>query len=165
VTIGALPAVVSYSSPTQLNLQIPPGLPSGPALLTLNNGQANAFPIDVNIDPPPAGFSAIQSSTGAYIDSTQAAYQGETLILTMNNFAPSGSNIALSQVQIGLAGVIHPALAVTQVGSVWQIAFQIGPNDPVGASDVLIVYLNGLSSLPATIQVLPATGQALPSVH
>ena len=157
ITIGGVIATVLYSSPTQINLIVPSGLLPGPAILTLSNGQATAFPITVNIDPPPAGFGAVQSgTTGAYIDSTQPAYQGEPLIATMVNFAPAGSNIALSQVQVSLGGVIHPALKVAAYGAIWQVTFQIGPNDPTGAAETLIVYLNGLSSLPATIQVAAA---------
>jgi len=157
ITIGGTIATVLYSSPTQINLIVPAGLSPGPAILTLSNAQSIAFPITVNIDPPPAGFGAVQSAAnGAYIDSSQPAYQGETLIATMVNFAPAGSNIALSQVQIGLGGVIHPALKIAAYGAIWQVTFQIGPNDPIGAAETLIVYLNGLSSLPATIQVAAA---------
>ncbi len=161
VTIGGQPVNILYSSPNQLNLALPAGLTPGPAVMTLNNGQQNAFPVEVNIDPPPAGFGGVQSGVnGAYIDSTQPAYQGEILIATMVNFAPAGSTIANSQVQVTLGGVTHPALKVAEYGAIWQVTFQIGPNDPVGSAETLMVYLNGLSSLPATIQVLPAPSTA-----
>jgi uncharacterized protein (TIGR03437 family) len=157
ISIGGLAAVLTYVSPNQINLQIP-ALPPGPAVLLLNNGLSSAFPVEVNIDPLPAAFNAVQDSTGAYIYSAQPAYQGETLIATMSNFAPPGSKIAPQNVQVGLGGVIYPATQVTGIDSVWQVSFQIPADAPVGRAEVLVVFLNGQGSVPAIIQVAKPDG-------
>jgi uncharacterized protein (TIGR03437 family) len=158
ITLGGLPATLTFWSPAQINLQIPPGLAPGKAILRLNNGEFNAFPVEVNIDPV-AVFNAVQdTTTGAYIYSAQPAYQGEPLTATLSNFAPAGSNIPLSSVQVGLDGVMYPATQVTQIGSVWQVGFQVGANAPTGQAEVLVVFLNGQGSVPAIIQVAKPDG-------
>jgi uncharacterized protein (TIGR03437 family) len=159
VTIGGQPVTVLYASPTQLNLQLPATLTPGPSTLTLNNGFAAAFPITVNIDSLPAGINAIQITPGgAYIQTSNPAQQGQTLIVTLNNFAPSGTIIDPSRVQVGVGGVLHSVSSVTQAGNVYQVTFALNASTPVGPSEQLIVYLDGRSSYPATIPVTPPTG-------
>ncbi len=153
VLIGGLNATLLYASPGQINLVVPTGLTPGPAILKLNNGAANAYPIVVNIDTPPADIEAVQNSTGAYISATQAAHPGDTLIVTLSNFAPAGSSITLSQAQVGVGGVSYTPTQIVQAGPVWQVAFVLDARVPLGASEPLIVYLNGRSSLPANIPV------------
>lgn len=157
ILIGGQPATILYASPGQINLVIPPGLAPGPAILQLGNGAQNAYPLVVNIDTPPAGIDAIQNSTGAYIYSAQAAQPGETLIVTLSNFAAAGSTIAPSQVQVSVGGVSYTPTQIVQAGTVWQVTFVLGSSVPLGASEPLIVYLNGRSSLPANIPIVAAS--------
>ncbi len=157
IVIGGQPATILYASPGQINLVIPPGLAPGPAILQLSNGAANAYPVLVNIDTPPAGIDAIQNSTGAYIYSALAAQPGETLIVTLSNFAPAGSTIALNQVQVSVGGVSYTPTQIAQAGSVWQVTFVLDSRVPLGTSEPFVVYLNGRSSLPANIPVVAAS--------
>jgi uncharacterized protein (TIGR03437 family) len=162
ITIGGQPAVILYAAPTQINLQIPAGLPSGPAIMTLNNGLQDAFPVTVNVDTPPAAIAAIQDSTNAYISGANPAQEGVVLIITLTNFAPAGETINPNRVQIGVGGVNHNASSVTEtlVGSAnySQVTFQLNPNDPVGPAEPLIVYLDGRSSYPVSIPLANPDG-------
>jgi hypothetical protein len=159
ITIENQPVTVLYSSPSQLNLQLPSTLTPGPALLTLNNGALAAFPIGVGIANLPAGIDAVQKSNGGYIDATSPAHQGDTLIVTLSNFAPPGMNIATNRVQVSVGGVSHSVLSpIVSVGAYYQVYFTLNPNDPVGQSEQLIVYLDGASSYPATIPVAYPNG-------
>ncbi len=159
ITIGGQVAGVIYSSATQINLQIPPGLSPGPAILTLNNGTATSWPVLVNIDTPPAGINAIQTGSGAYIDSTHPARQGDLLIVSLSNFAPNGVSIDPSRVQVGVAGVSHNPLSVTMpVAGLYQVSFLLNSGDKVGQTEQLVVYLDGRSSYPATIPVANPDG-------
>ena len=158
VTIGGQAANVIYASPTQINLQIPGGLPSGPTVLALNNGALSAYPVEVNIDVAPAGINAIQNISGGYIDSTHAAHPGDQLIVTLSNFAPGGA-IAANRVQVGVGGTMHSVSSVTlPVAGICQVAFQLNPNEAEGPAQQLVVYLDGRSSLPASIPVANPDG-------
>lgn len=154
VTVAGQPVSVLYASATQLNLQLPSTLTPGPALFTLNNGVMNAYPITVTIANLPAGIAAIQNISGAYIDSSNAAQQSDGLIVTLTNFAPQGTTINPSQVSVSVGGVSLTPYQVIAAGSVYQVWFNMNANVPTG-SDQLIVYLNGNSSYPASIMVVP----------
>jgi hypothetical protein len=155
VSIDGQAVTLLYSSPTQLNLQLPATLIPGPAIMTVNNGVMPVFPITVNIDTLPAGINAIQNATtGAYINATSAAHQGDSLIVSLNNFAPQGTNIDPSRVQVSVGGVSHPATLVTAVGALYQVTFQLNANDAVEQIAQLVVYLDGRSSYPAAIPVV-----------
>ena len=120
--------------------------------MTLNNGTANAYPVVVNIDTVPAGINAIQNAAGNYITSTAPAHQGDLLIVSLSNFGPGN-------VQVGVGGVLHNALQVTQpIPGLYQVGFLLNANEQVGQAQQLVVYLNGRSSYPATIPVATPSG-------
>ena len=159
ITIGGQPVGVLYASPGQINLQIPPGLNAGPAILTLNSGTTNAYPVLVNIDTLPAGINAIQNASGGYIGSASPAHQGDLLIVSLSNFAPSGLNVSTGNVQVGVGGVLHNVIQVSSpVAGLYQVSFLLNANEQVGQSQRLIVYLNGRSSYPASIPVAQTNG-------
>jgi uncharacterized protein (TIGR03437 family) len=157
VTVAGEQATILSASPGQIKLRIPADLPPGLAALIVNNGNQTAFPLDINIDTPPAAIAAIQDSNGNYIYSANAAQTGETLIVTLTNFAAAGATIDPSRVQIAVGGVNHSVTKITEVlvGKVnySQITFQLNADDPVGQQEPFIVYLDGRSSYPAVIPV------------
>jgi uncharacterized protein (TIGR03437 family) len=54
ITVNGLPAQVLFASANQVNFVMPAGLSAGPAILKLNNGSVDAYPVVVSIDPVPA---------------------------------------------------------------------------------------------------------------
>jgi uncharacterized protein (TIGR03437 family) len=161
LTFNGQTATLLYSSPTQINLQIPQNLAAGPATMNLNNGVANAYPVVVNIDTQPAAIAGVQDSSGAYIDAANPATQGDLLIVTLSNFAPAESTIAPSRVQISVGGTLHNPLPnpITQAApGYYQVSFLLNANEAVGQAQQLIVYLDGRSSYPAAIPVANANG-------
>jgi uncharacterized protein (TIGR03437 family) len=158
VKFGGQAANILYSSPTQINLQIPAGLASGTTLMNLNNGAQNAYPLDVNIDTQPASITGIQNSSAASIGASLPAQQGDLLVVSLTGFAPDGTSIAPGQVQVGVAGLLHQVLTATQSApGVFQVSFLLNQNEPAGNAQSLIVYLNGRSSYPVTIPVVAST--------
>ena len=153
IAVAGQPVTVLYASASQLNLQLPSTLTPGPAILTLNNGALDAFPITVTVANLPAGINAIQNSTGAYIDATSPAHLGDTLIVTLSNFAAPGTSLDTSRVQVSVGGVSHSVTQITQAGDVYQVWFVLDPKDPAGQSEQVVVYLDGASSYPASIPV------------
>jgi len=147
-------AAILYSSPTQINLQIPGDIPVGPASLNLFNGIMNAYPLTVNVDTPPATITGIVNTAGNLIGSVFPASQGDLLTVSLSGFAPDGTSIAPSQVQIGVNGVMHPAISVTQsTPGIFQVNFQLSSTEPTGAAQQVVVYLSGRSSYPVTIPI------------
>jgi uncharacterized protein (TIGR03437 family) len=158
VTVAGQAVGVVYSSASQINLLLPSNLTPGPAILTLNNGVAAAFPVTISIDTLPAGINAIQNSSGTYIDATHPARQGDLIIVTLSNFAAPGTSVNLSRVAVSVGGVSHPIIQINQAGTTYQVGFLLNANDPVGQSEQLIVYLDGRSSYPASIPVAHQNG-------
>jgi uncharacterized protein (TIGR03437 family) len=154
ISIGGQAATILYASPSQINLQIPAGLLPGPTTLLVNNGLLPGLPITVNIDTPPADIAAVQNSAGAYIYGASPAHPGDVLIVTLTGFGQPGATVAAGAVQVGVGGISHAATQITQVGEYTQVTFQLNPNDPVGQSEQLVIYLNGRSSYPALIPVV-----------
>jgi uncharacterized protein (TIGR03437 family) len=154
ITIGGQTAAVVSASATQVTFQIPSSLASGPATLLLNNGTTTAYPVLVNIDTPPAGINAIQNALGNYITSTSVAHPGDELIVSLSNFAPDGQTIPAGTVQVGVGGVMHSVLTITNpVSGLYQVSFLLNANEQTGPAQPLVVYFNGRSSYPATIPV------------
>ena len=153
--IAGEPALILYASPGQINFQIPSDLPPGPALLELNNSDVSAWPVLVNIDTPPAGIGAIQKTSGAYVYTGHPAQLGDTLIVSLDNFAPANTAIAPESVQIGVAGVLRSATKVTApTPTLFQIYFPLTASDATGSSVQVVVYYKGRSSYPAHIPIV-----------
>lgn len=151
LTVGGEPAQILYASSSQINFQIPSDLPPGPALLQAQG----AYPVLVNIDTPPAGVDAIQETSGAYIYSAHPAQLGDTLIISLNNFAPASATIPPDTVQIGVGGVLRSATKVVSATPTdFQVFFPLTASDATGSSVQVVVYYKGRSSYPAQIPIV-----------
>jgi uncharacterized protein (TIGR03437 family) len=158
VRFGGQAATILYSSPGQINLQIPAGLTPGATLMSLYNGAQNAYPLDVNIDTQPASIVGIGNSSAAVIGASLPAEQGDLLVLSLTGFAPDGTLIAPGEVQVGVAGLLHKVLTVKQSApGVFEVSFLLNQNEPAGNAQSLIVYLDGRSSYPVTVPVIDST--------
>jgi uncharacterized protein (TIGR03437 family) len=151
LTVGGEPAQILYASSSQINFQIPSDLPPGPAVLQAQG----AYPVLVNIDSPPAGIDAIQETSGAYVYAAHPAQLGETLIVSLSNFAPSNATIAPGRVQIGVGGVLRSATRVfAATPTDFQVFFPLTASDVTGSAVQVVVYLDGRSSYPAQIPIV-----------
>jgi uncharacterized protein (TIGR03437 family) len=159
VTINGEAAFLLYSSPTQINLQIPSDIPSGPALLNVYNGALNAYTLVVNIDTQPATIAGISDNTGNAVGTSNPAVQGGLLTVSLSGFAPDNLTIDPSRVQVGVAGATHQVLTVTQsTPGIYQVGFLLAPDETPGQNQSLIVYLDGRSSYPVAIPLTTPDG-------
>ncbi len=158
VTLGGQPVSLISATASQLTLQIPPVLPVGPAILTLNNGAANAWPVAVNVDNPPATIVSVQNAAGVPLDTTHAVRPGDLVTVTLSGFAPAAPAIAPGSVQVSVGGALYTPFQLTPVSAVWQVTFVLDASVPPGTADQLVVYLNGMSSLPSTMPVTLPNG-------
>ena len=153
--VGGEPVQILYASGNQINFQLPSDLPPGPALLELNNNASSAYPVLVNIDTPPAGIGAIQETSGAYVYSAHPAQLGDTLIVSLNNFAPGNASISPDHVQVSVGGVLRSATkVVAATPTIYQIWFPVTASDLTGSSVQVVVYYKGRSSYPAQIPIV-----------
>ena len=164
ITIGGQPVSILFASASQVNLQIPAGLQPGPAVLTLNNGSQSSYPVAINIDSVPAAIGGVQNVNGGYVTATSPAHPGDYLTVSLTGFAPAGSVVATSRVQIAVGGTIHNAIQVISPATgLYQVSFSLNVNEQLGASQQLVVYLDGRSSYPAAIPIANASGSFAPT--
>ena len=109
VTVGGTAAYIAYVSPAQVNIQIPDGVPSGPANIVLSYQRQSSAPAQFTINSTEPGFyaptnlnvngkqyiGAVHSATGALVNGgnipglpTAPAQPGETLIFYGTGFGP-----------------------------------------------------------------------------
>jgi len=158
VTFNGEAAQILYSSPTQINLQIPADLAPGPCEMQVVTSLGTSFPLTVDIDTQPAAIASVVDSAGAAIGASSPALPGGLVTLSLTGFAPDGTAISPNRVQVSVNGVQHPAFTVQQSGpGVYQVSFVLNADEAAGDAQSVIVYLNGRSSYPATISVAAAT--------
>jgi hypothetical protein len=163
LTVGAKAATIVQATETLMTFQLPAALPPGPAVLTFNNGAADAFPLLISIDTPPATIRQVLNSNGVPISLGTPARQGEVLGLVVDGFFPTTGTLALERTSVSVGGVAYVPLSATPLtGNTWQLNLIVSAAAPVGSTQPLIVYLDGRSSYPATISLARADGSLLP---
>jgi uncharacterized protein (TIGR03437 family) len=157
VTFNGEAAQILYSSPTQINLQIPGDLAPGLCELKVVSSAASSFPLTVNIDTQPAAIASIVDTAGIAIGAATPAIPSGLLTIILTGFAPDGTAISPDRVKVSVNGLEHPAFTVQQSApGVYQVAFLLNTDEPGGDGQSVIVYLDGRSSYPATISVAGA---------
>ncbi len=144
--------MVLFASATQVNLQIPAGLPAGTATMVLANALGTSYPVDVTISAAPSTIAGMLNTSGVSIDATHPAHAGDTITLLVSNFADPTISVATSRVQIAINGSSAPALIVVPYGTnLFQIQTII-PAVPSGSQSIA-VYLDGRISAQGTIVI------------
>jgi len=157
ITIGDQPVSILYASATQINLVIPAALKPGPAILKLNNGADNAYPVVVSIDPAPPVITTIQNNAKANVDTAHAANPGDTLSLLVTGLAAAGSTVDPHRVHVTVGGLDMPATTVSPAsGATYQVQFSLDPSVTSGARISVTVTIDGSTSLPVYIAINPA---------
>jgi uncharacterized protein (TIGR03437 family) len=152
VTINGNPVAILSATANSVTMQLPSNLSTGAAILALNNGATNSFPVAVNIAPPPATITSIQNAGGSAITAVNPISGGNVVNLYLSGFASSSTAINGSQVTINVGGVNHTAVLVQPVaGGLFEVTFVLSNLVPAGSQTPIVVYLNGNSSYASTI--------------
>jgi uncharacterized protein (TIGR03437 family) len=145
VTIGGLPAAISYISPTQLNVQAPATGKTGPVIVVVNNNLATSPPVNADLRRNAPGLfvfspgggkypaALVVSSDGAtaYLGpaglfgtalATRPARPGEILVLYATGLGPTDPPVTPGLVFSGAARTTDP-VAVTLGGMDAPVAF------------------------------------------
>jgi uncharacterized protein (TIGR03437 family) len=160
ITINGQAANILTASTTQINLVIPASLKPGPAILKLNNGTTNAYPVVISIDPVPPVITAVQNASHANISGSNAPLPGDKLTLVVNGLAAAGASVDPSRVHVTVGGLDIRVAIVSQVSNTatYQVQFTLDPAVTTGAKVPVTVSIDGRTSLPVYIPINPAPG-------
>ncbi len=150
VTVGDQPATLLAATESQVTIQVPEGLPLGPAIMRLQAGAAVAQPIVVMIEPPPPAILSVGDKAFVTL--------GEVVTVTASGFGDSSQEILTSRVSISVGGVRHPAIAVTSVAGqpgVYQVQFVLSDHVTPGEQVPLTLTFDGRLSSAVAIVVSP----------
>ena len=151
VTLNDVPVQLLAVSASQVTFQVPANFPTGPAILRLNNGAADAYAVEVQIDIAPAVILAVSSQSGQslLVGSTGL---GDTLNITVGGVDPAVMNMP-GRVQVTISGVPMQILHIAQTPD-GQFEITITVTQSFGGSHVpLAVVVDGSASVPVTLTV------------
>ena len=183
VTIGGQPAYVSYISPTQVNVQVPTTIASGPQRVIVTSPNGSSLPYILSLGPLEPGFFAppqinlggLQYVWGQLSDGSVAlpatasvtgvasrpAKAGETMVLYGVGFGPVTPSIPAGQIT-GVSNQLAEAFHV-QFGGVPATAIAYAGLAPglVGLYQVNVTVPNvgAGDAIPITFTIANATGQ------
>lgn len=154
VTFNGVPAAVLYFSPSQINVQLPANLPSGPVQMVVSNGQASSLPVDVSIDATPATIVSVLSPSGTLNDAGHTVKAGDIVMVLLSNFADPSTSVAPARVQLMIGNTPQPAYLVAPYmnSGLFQVE-TIVPNGVAPGAQNLVVYLDGKASTVGTIYI------------
>ncbi len=158
VTLNGEAVAVLSATATTMAIRIPKDLALGPAILRLNNGTLNAYPVVVGIDPAPPIVYAVQNSSAVNVAGAVAAHPGGTLTVAAVGLDDSGSatpgTVDPSTVHMIVGGVDQVATTVAgPFGGLYLIVFNLPDSVPTGDAVPLSASVNGLISLPFYIPI------------
>ena len=154
ITLAGQSAQVLYTSSNQINFVIPLGVPAGPAVLTFQNGAAQAYPVVLQIDPPPPVIVDAASAAGVPLGAAETAAPGDTITLTVTGMDPAVL-AAPSRAGVAEGGVSIPVFTIQQAqdGSGDLLIQFVLAASIAGQQVPLTVSLDGDLSMPFFINV------------
>jgi len=155
VTLNDQPVNVMFASPGQVSFQVPAGFSAGPAILKLNNGQDNSYPLVVQIDSGPPTITTLLSSSNSVIDANNPATAGDTVKMVLQNVDPSVL-ASPNRLKLNEAGTDLAATAIAPVNGqpdLYQVQFALSPAIS-GQQVSLTVSVDGTNAIPVYIPVL-----------
>ena len=160
ITINGQTVNILAATATQTNLVIPASLKPGPAILKLNNGTTNAYPVVISIDPLPPVIAAVQNASHANLSASNAPLPGDKLTLLVTGLATAGTTVDPGRVHVMVGGLEIPVAIVAQVSNTatYQVQFTLDPAVATGAKVPVTVSIDGRTSLPAYIAINPTPG-------
>jgi uncharacterized protein (TIGR03437 family) len=154
VTLGDQPMTLQPNGvfPGQVNFLIPANFPIGTAILRLNNGNAAANPIAVQIQVPPPTIQGVTNASGVAYDATHPAFSQDVVNVYVSNLDPTVPGNP-SRLQVTTNGQSMPVQSLTPAGNgQTQITFVLTQSFG-GVLVNLAVVVDGSSSTPFPITV------------
>jgi uncharacterized protein (TIGR03437 family) len=161
ITLEGQSAQILYTSPTQINFVIPVGVPTGPAVLAFQNGARQAYPVVLQIDPPPPVIVGAASAAGVSLGAAQSAAPGDSITLAVTGMDPAVL-AAPSRAGVAEGGVSIPVFTVQQAqdGSGDLLIQFVLAASIAGQQVPVTVSLDGDLSMPFFINVAAPAASA-----
>ena len=138
--------------PDQVNFQIPADFPAGPAILQLNNGNAAAVPIVVQIDVPPPTILNVTNASGMPYDATHPALAQDVISVYVSGLDPTVLANP-DRLQVTINGQPMPVQPLTPPSNgQTQIVFSLTQGLGPGLVNLAVV-VDGSSSAPFPLTV------------
>jgi uncharacterized protein (TIGR03437 family) len=154
ISLNDQPVSLVSVSPTQILFSVPQGMATGPALLKLNSGAADAYPVVVEIDSPPVVISSVVSSQNQPVDGGHPDSSGDIVGIVLQNLDPTTVSNP-GRVHLLEGGVDLTALAVAPAAGqpgLYEAFFALSP--AIASQQVqLVVTVDGVASNPVIIAV------------
>ena len=155
VTLGNRPPIAPQPGgvfPGQVNFQIPADFPAGPAILRLNNGNAAAIPIVVQIDLPPPTIQSVTNASGVPYDAAHPALAQDVISVYVSGLDPTVLANP-GRLQVTINGQPMPVQPLTPPSNgQTQIVFTLSPGFSAGLVNLAVV-VDGSSSAPFPLTV------------
>ncbi len=137
---------------SQVNFRIPDDFPAGPAILQLNNGDAAANPIIVQIDAPPPTILSVTNASGVPYDASHPASAQDVISVNVSGLDPTVlANPGRLQVTINGQPMPVQPLTPPSDGQT-QIVFNLLQGFDAGVVNLAVV-VDGSSSAPFPLTV------------
>ena len=115
-TVNDRPVSIAGVNGSSVLIQIPAGLPVGPATLKLTAGAEQSLPIAISVEPPPPNILAAFGTGNTLIDANRPGRTGETIRLMVQGLGDGA--ITTARVSLSIAGIEHtPSLIVPMGGA------------------------------------------------
>jgi hypothetical protein len=111
ITLNQQPVQVLFATPNQVIFQVPAGTPVGPVVMNFNNGGVDAYPLVLQIDPPPPVIASVVSSQNQQVDSGHPDSAGDIVGVVLQNLDPTTLDDP-TRVHLQEGAMDMPALAI-----------------------------------------------------
>ena len=135
--------IVGYTAGL-LTVQLPGGLPAGPAVIRINLDGVQSLPAVVRIDPVPPVILSAQTVAGFAISATNPARPGDTIQVIATSLNEGNTLVDIARVHLSSQGVEHSVQSIAAnpaVPGTYIIQFSLSQNSP------------NLTSLPLTLTI------------
>jgi uncharacterized protein (TIGR03437 family) len=152
VTLNDIAVPVLFANGSQVNFQVPPNFPTGPATLKLTAAGSAAFPVYVEINAAPPVITGLTSISNLALANNPVG-AGDFVNVLVTGLDPALVSNPQGRLRVTVGGL---EMALQQVSSVGPNLFQIQVvlTQSFGArQEPLTVWVDGSSSAPFTITV------------
>jgi hypothetical protein len=142
--------VVGYTAGL-LTVQLPNGLPAGPAVVRINLDGVQALPAVLRIDPVPPVILSVQTVAGFAISNLNPARPGDSIQLIATSLNEGNTLVDVARVRVSSQGVEHSVQSIAANAAVpgtYIIQFSLSANSPNLTSLPLTLSIEDRPSLP-----------------